>query len=98
MLYRKVMVSDRLPNKEGRYIVGISCNKIDTVFQADYSNDLSFYEEFTDCSGIEYWLEPIQGPTDKEVIDQIPKYISTAKKQSFLIGFKKCLELLKGEK
>lgn len=77
MLYRKVKVTDRLPEKEGRYIVGWDENltsldgkhseTIHVIFQADYNERYSFHEEYSDCSRVEWWLEKVKEPTDEEI-------------------------------
>jgi len=83
------MVKDRLPNMTKYYDTENGTFKYDKVTLAFYNNDgVVEYPSF--------WFESIREPNDKEIINQIPKDISTDKKQGFYIGFKKCLELLKG--
>lgn len=66
-IYRKVLVSERVPSKEGRYIVSNGLG----WFEVSYSKDFSFHEEFTDCSGVESWLEPVELPSDEEILQAV---------------------------
>lgn len=58
-LHREISVNDRLPDFEGMYMV---INADLAMFQATYDKEYSFHEEFTDCSGVTHWLEPIELP------------------------------------
>ena len=81
MLLRKVLCKDRLPEKEGRYIVGWDENltsldgkhseTIHVVFQADYNERYSFHEEYSDCSRVEWWWEKVKEPTEEEIRDRL---------------------------
>ena len=78
MIYEKVQIKDRVPKTEGRYIVGFTIKHIlpkgdqifDYSFMADYSEQYSFHEEMTDCTGIEWWLDPVCIPSDREIADK----------------------------
>jgi hypothetical protein len=62
-IYIEVPVAERLPDKEGRYIVSNGLG----WFEVNYSKQFSFHEEFTDCSGVTHWIEPVEVPTDEEI-------------------------------
>lgn len=62
-IYIEVSVWERWPEKEGRYIVSNGLG----WFEVNYSKQFSFHEEFTDCSGVTHWLEPVEVPTDEEI-------------------------------
>jgi hypothetical protein len=62
-IYIEVPAAERLPEKEGRYIVSNGLG----WFEVNYSKQFSFHEEFTDCSGVTHWLEPVEVPTDGEI-------------------------------
>lgn len=48
------------PKKEGVYVV-----KTDTGrFEANWNEQYGFHMEFTDCSGVTHWYEPITLPDD----------------------------------
>jgi hypothetical protein len=68
-IFRKVSVTDRLPEKEGIYVV----KNDQSYFEAIFDHNYSFHGEFTDCSGVTHWLEEIELPTEEETTDYVNK-------------------------
>lgn len=56
MIYVETPISEK-PEKEGRYIVNNGLG----FFEVSWNEHYGFHEEFTDCSGLTYWLKPVEG-------------------------------------
>ena len=67
--FTKVAVEERLPLKEGNYIVEFPEGMFMSVC---YTEDYSFHEEFTDCSEIVNWLEEIPD-REEEMIEMLER-------------------------
>lgn len=89
-IYIEVPVAEKLPEKEGRYIVSNGLG----WFEVNYCKQFSFHEEFTDCSGVTHWLEAVEVPTDEEILNETD--IKQDKHQTpFLRGVEWILQKLK---
>lgn len=96
MLLRKKFVKDGFPIKEGRYIVGYTIKVIlpsgdqftEFAFQANYNEQYSFHEEMTDCSGIEWWFEKVNEPTDEEIEKMSEKEYPNPDDESRIMGLR----------
>jgi hypothetical protein len=82
-IYIEAPVSERLPEKEGRYIVSNGLG----WFEVNYSKQFSFHEEFTDCSGVTHWLEPVEVPNHEEI--ETGK--GFMKNEMFVIGYNRAV-------
>lgn len=80
-IYREIDVHERLPTKEGRYLV----KSHGEWFSASYLKDFSFHEEFMDCGGVTHWMEPIQFPSKEEIEHELNTYVKP--EESFEWGF-----------
>ena len=105
-IFRKVMCSDRLPEKDGDYVVFSKC---DTNSTYAYADTLIFkngsFKEVPDWTTL-WWLEEIELPSEenKQAIvkewykDQQFKSNYPAQPSSFMAGFNKAIELIEGYK
>ena len=91
-IFRKVSVTDRLPEKEGIYVV----KNDQSYFEAIFDHNYSFHGEFTDCSGVTHWLEEIELPLDP-IIQPARRGVPATKEYSegYLNGVKFILNKLK---
>ncbi|MGH7239873.1 MAG: hypothetical protein ACREHG_07380, partial [Candidatus Saccharimonadales bacterium] len=102
-LFRKVMTADRLPEKDGQYLL----TEFGWMFfhaQND-TQEWRFTKSMEDDEDWEfpgYWLEPVEPPTDEKIwqitLEQLPPPVYRfSQRMAFDKGFKKCLELIKGK-
>ena len=84
-LHREISVNDRLPDFEGTHTV---INADLAMFQATYDKEFSFHEEFTDCSGVTHWLEPVEIPTNEEIKNEANKRFLSNETHAFIQGAK----------
>lgn len=90
-VYRKVLVSERLPSEDGVYIV----KNENGSFECEYCKEYSFYDEFSDCSGITYWLEEVELPTDQDIVNESNKLNTNERSIGFENGANYVLNKLK---
>lgn len=65
-IYIPIDIRERLPEKDGRYIV----NNHGQWHEANYCKEYSFHEEMTDCSAVTHWMEEVVllEPNDMELM------------------------------
>lgn len=80
------------PDKEGRYLVSNGLG----WFEVSYSKLYGFHEEFTDCSGIDTWLEEVVIPSDQDMISIESTYYHDP--ESFVDGANYILNQLEQKK
>lgn len=91
-LYRKIPCSKRLPEKSGLY-------DTDWGNLAFHISSKRWKDGFDVFNEIEWWLEPIQLPTDEEIEKMaIEKTSTRGEYLNYLTGFKSALKLLTGGK
>lgn len=93
-VFVKVKVTERLPNNEGRYMVGYEYG----AFESSYSIDFNFYEEFTDCSIIDWWLEEIELPSEEDIMHEENKQHTNEASIGFIKGANYILNKLKDDR
>jgi hypothetical protein len=73
-LYREVKCSDRLPKKEGEYMVLLEDG---AVQHEPFKPDLGWWVEYhlPGTDKVISWLEPYEPPTEEEIHEIVSKYL-----------------------
>lgn len=96
-IFRKVMCSDRLPEKDGDYVVFSKC---DTNSTYAYADTLIFkngsFKEVPDWTTL-WWLEEIELPSEEDIVKIAKEFeIYGTECSWWMFGFRKATELIKG--
>lgn len=100
MYYRKVMCSDRQPEKEGEYVTNVNARKYFYLKESPFYYINMWWD-------VQWWLEEIELPSEGEktieslhysIVKSSSDVFRQAHEVDFIAGMNKAIELIKGGK